>query len=1020
MSLWSIQSIYFKYSPLKKTLVWLRHASLVSGLLLVGACSMVAVNPPGDTAVPTLADLSPAVMPDKTVTLPQVDLDTLVATYKEVLDVTVDENTRLRVKQRLAGLEMKRAEEKIYQQNTMGGEFDLAIAAYQDLLATDPDSEGNDTLLYQMSKAYDLGGQIDQSMRVLTELVKDYPTSTHYIEAQFRRAEIFFSHSEYKQSELAYKDVVDHGNSSRHFQNSLYMYGWSLFKQQRYRASLRPFSAMLDLNVPENNRLDNLDRGKREITEDTFKIMSIVFSYLDGAQTINEVYEEFGARHYLPLLYTNLGKLYLSQERYRDSAETYSAFISLYPQSDHSPVFYADLIDAYIAGGFPGDVLREKENYIALYGIHSHYWARKTERSRDYIRPFLEKYLPELAKYYHAKAQGLSAQPTVTDGANIAVLKSLNTAKTSSISKAELELIVANDYLKAGNYYQEFIDTFPQNDQVPEIHFLLAESRFAAGVYREAIAAYEVVAYKYADYERGAVAGYSAIVSYGKLLAILDQEPLAPAKLDQLRLTQSQQSQILLPQNTLARDELHILRENWLRLKIASQLRFASVYQSDSHAPAVLVKSAEELMALAEYRHAVDAAKQLLRRDPAAKKQLRKTAWLVIGHSEFELQQYANAEIAYDKTLALMDNNDNDDKRSRNSIVDRVAASVYKQAEQALAAGDSVAAVDQYLRVVQVAPTSAIAATAQYDAATELMNIANYEQAVTVLEGFRRSYPNHSLVESIPAKMVVAFQQSGQWAMAGAELTAIYRKSNDEAVKKESLYQAAELFEKAGDQATAIKRYRSYANAYPEPFATAMEARYKLSELYRQTNQASKRRFWLKKIIAADKSAGVGASERSRYLAAYSSNVLADDEYQTFKQIKLKLPLKTSLNKKKQALNKTLAAYQAVADYAVEEFATQATFRIAAVYSQLSQDLMKSQRPNNLDELALEQYEILLEEQAFPFEEKAIDIHEANIRRSWSGIYDDWVKQSFAALKVLLPARYGKEESRGNFSHGIY
>jgi hypothetical protein len=71
---------------------------------------------------------------------------------------------------------------------------------------------------------------------------------------------------------------------------------------------------------------------------------------------------------------------------------------------------------------------------------------------------------------------------------------------------------------------------------------------------------------------------------------------------------------------------------------------------------------------------------------------------------------------------------------------------------------------------------------------------------------------------------------------------------------------------------------------------------------------------------------------------------------------------------------------------------------------------MDSDRPESLSELELEQYEILLEEQAFPFEEQAISLHEINMRRSWEGIYDDWVKKSFEELSRLMPARFDKQE----------
>ena len=71
---------------------------------------------------------------------------------------------------------------------------------------------------------------------------------------------------------------------------------------------------------------------------------------------------------------------------------------------------------------------------------------------------------------------------------------------------------------------------------------------------------------------------------------------------------------------------------------------------------------------------------------------------------------------------------------------------------------------------------------------------------------------------------------------------------------------------------------------------------------------------------------------------------------------------------------------------------------------------MDSERPEDLGEEELEQYGILLEEQAYPFEEQSIEIHQANARRTRDGIYDHWVQMSFDRLSVLMPARYAKVE----------
>jgi tetratricopeptide (TPR) repeat protein len=128
-----------------------------------------------------------------------------------------------------------------------------------------------------------------------------------------------------------------------------------------------------------------------------------------------------------------------------------------------------------------------------------------------------------------------------------------------------------------------------------------------------------------------------------------------------------------------------------------------------------------------------------------------------------------------------------------------------------------------------------------------------------------------------------------------------------------------------------------------------------------------------------------------------------------FQSILLVAPLKDSLAGKKSAMERALAGYQQAVGYAVAEVTTAATYEMGELYRRLAADLMKSERPANLDPESLEQYDLLLEEQAFPFEEKAIEVHELNARRVADGLYDEWVKKSYAVLAEVEPARFGKQ-----------
>ena len=138
--------------------------------------------------------------------------------------------------------------------------------------------------------------------------------------------------------------------------------------------------------------------------------------------------------------------------------------------------------------------------------------------------------------------------------------------------------------------------------------------------------------------------------------------------------------------------------------------------------------------------------------------------------------------------------------------------------------------------------------------------------------------------------------------------------------------------------------------------------------------------------------------------------MLAQPARDAFRGVRLTAPLKKSLVAKRKALETALEAYKRAAEYNVAEVTTAATYEMAELYRTLAQDVMDSERPKKLAGEELEEYNSLLEEQVFPFEEQAIQVHEMNAARAKDGVYDEWVRKSFKVLAELKPARYGKTE----------
>jgi hypothetical protein len=313
-------------------------------------------------------------------------------------------------------------------------------------------------------------------------------------------------------------------------------------------------------------------------------------------------------------------------------------------------------------------------------------------------------------------------------------------------------------------------------------------------------------------------------------------------------------------------------------------------------------------------------------------------------------------------------------------------------------------------RIMQETPSSTFRAAAQYDAATYLLALEDFSQALPLLLDFQTRFANNPLTKTIPGKLLLAYEKSEQWQPAAALLMAQHQAQPDTELGRESLYVAADYYLKAGDKETSLNTYRSYAHRYPRPLADANEARFKLTEFYSERGDATKRRFWLNKLIEADQKAGSERSARSRYLAAMASMVFATDADTAYQKIKLTLPLNKSLQRKQNALKNAISRYDGVMAYGIAEYTTQANYSLANLYSVLAKDLMESSRPNGLSALELDQYELLLEEQAFPFEETSITLHENNAKRAHGGLYDDWVKESLKKLENLLPVRYRKPE----------
>jgi cellulose synthase operon protein C len=528
------------------------------------------------------------------------------------------------------------------------------------------------------------------------------------------------------------------------------------------------------------------------------------------------------------------------------------------------------------------------------------------------------------------------------------------------------------DVDEAVRWYRAWLESFPSDAEAPQNRFLLAELLFENQRDAEAITEYEKTAYGDPPHARSADAGYSALLAYAR-----QEQRAAPGE-----------------------------RPAVQRKAVASALRFADAFGTDARTGAVLTNAAEKLFALNDAQQAEQVAQRVVALKPAAAAAQRRVAWTVIAHTSFDRGAYDRAERAYGEVLALV----GDKEPGRAELVERLAASVYKQGEQAREAGDWRGAVGHFDRVATVAPQSAVRATAQYDAAAALIALKDWDAAARKLEDFRTRYPQHPLQAEVGSKLTLAYMEQGRWSQAAHELERVAVGSRDATLAREALWQAAELHDKGASRAAAARAYESYLRKYPQPLERAVEARWRLAGIAHAEGQPARELALMKEVFQADQRGDAARTPRTRYLGGMAALALAEPVAQGYRKVALVEPLARQLKLKKARMEEALKAYAVAADYGVADVTTAATFHTASLYQDFGRALLASERPKKLSKLEREQYDVMLEEQAYPFEEKALELHEVNARRATAGIYDAWVQRSFAALRELRPVRYGKNE----------
>lgn len=933
-----------------------RPLTCLSLALLLAGCST--------TGTETLGSLKGRSIEIKKDAPVNASVNEAIQTYEELVK---GEDAELSEKalRRLGDLEMQRID-RLYEAGddtqVAPEDYDKAIEAYQKLLIRYPNHPDREDIIYQLARAFENSGRLDKASKALRILARDYPDSQHAEEVHFRLGESLFQDGQYGEAEIAYASIIGRGQyDNKFYEQALFKYAWSIYKQDRCMESMDPFFAVLDLKLNRNAtpaelaKMEFLPRADVELVNDSFRAINLCLSTQSSQHALTEYLKDQPPRSYEFLAYQKLAEFYLRQERPAAAAEIYRAYFHRSDWHPYALIFTDKAIDIDTTLKANTEVIAAKKEYVRRYEVlserldkslhndYQRYLVKSDTQSQFKVRTRLKVHLLDIAKFHHARAQQ-------TD-----------------------DLL---DFQEATRWYRRYLADFPQGEDAPGINFLLAEALFEDKLYAEAAREFERTAYEYGMHDQAAEAGYAALVAY------------------------TEQDKLLTGPDKKA----------WHQSALQSALSFAKVFSKDERAPAVLAKAAHELYEGHHYNDAIMAAETILNRYPESGAEIRRTALIVLANTQFEMENFEIAELFYLELSAVIEADD----PINEEVDERLAASIYKQAEQLRAQGAISSATEVFKRVIETVPDASIRATTEYDIATSYIILDQWQEAARYLEEFKDNYPDHALIKDVEEKLAVAYMRLEDPLRAAEALRQIVENADSPEAKRDALWQAAELYAEAGERTQAATTYNAYAEMFPQPLEPAIEALYKAGLMHQALGRDYYYRVQMEKIYDANQDGGAQQTARTRYLAAQAAFVLAEPHYERYAKIQLVEPIRSNMELKNQLMKKALEAYNKAAEMGVAEFTTAATFRIADMYADFSRKLLDSDRPTNLDDEEMEQYELMLEEQAFPFEEQAIELHETNVARmNDNAIYNQWIENSISALARLMPARYMRNETHG-------
>lgn len=854
--------------------------------------------------------------------------------------------------------------------------YKKSIDMYTWFIERYPDNKYADLAYYLRGYCYGEQGDEKQAADNYIDITKKFPASQFIPEVWFRLGEYYFNNNWLSYAEDAYAKVLQY-KDSMFYDMALYKEAWTFFREDKYDQSLADFVDVVD----RSDRAGSTQK-RESMRAEALEYISLILGENRTPSDTDAFLNRVKWGRYYAFITQKVGGVYEKLNLYNFAIQAYNNIIQKLPGTvDAIEALYNEMVLYERIGKF-GNANDVRLIITKDYGIDS---------------PFMGSIKDPEAKGHAVDILKKATLSLVTD--------------LIGISRQKGRPPSPEQYREAQKVLLRYMKDFPDDKEIPLVHFFYALMAYKLNEFRAAGEFYKKVALTsmYVDKKYRNDAAFNMVKSY--------EEALKETA------------------DTTPYDEK-------LKEFVEACDVYASLYPEAGDAPKVLYKAGETLYKAKHYADAIKTFQKLLltyRSSDLTQDVLR---YIVTAYGERKdqsgLERWGVQILKYN---VLSDN-----PGAMAYIKDVLGKLWFIKAKAAFDKGDWEQSYTYYNKAIaSISPeqtdTSITRDKAIYNMGVVLNKMGSVKQARGAFEDLIKNYPSSGLIPSAILELGLSYEKDLRFDRAMDMYTSIVDRYSSSPQAKDATYNLAVLKEKIGDYGSAARYYEDYEGQYasekerpqfsmytaedyfkagetdkalklyqklcdkPQDAGLSVQACFKAAKLWEDSSLKKSGKLY-GRVITLFSQMNKSESQPYVYYYAGAQFFFAEQYFKLYSDIKFKstATLQKVFNEKTSMLAKLNGKLTDIVGLGAPEYAISSLYLDANAYEQFYTDVINSPVPRGLSDEEESLYESMLAEKVGTVKDNAISIYKKTLDKAYQlGIESKYVEMAKDGLERLDP-----------------